>query len=823
MSEIKDGSSIGEIIVSVEKPKQIVPWGLHPIYPWIFDQLKSRAQEYDFNIDPSKAYAGPRTAWTRVFSNGISSREVGSVKGGGFVMGGAETFNESYGFNPDKKITIGVDSRGNPHEIDAVVGDGSNLSDDFPHRPPPSVVSVTSEFSGAAGNAFTALCKKTTISWRCYSLNQLNYLIPYFLTPRISLIIEWGWNNYDISSLIDLTDLNGMKDLWDGKFEATVKRIENSKGNYDFAMGMIVDYGYRLAEDGGYDCTTTIMNPNFMIGGQAYQDGTVEKKTTGNTIIKLKDFIEFSKFDLSGITKVGFKRENFITEQDINRTGQSVRGDGEFGVTATGIDFVGTIVTDKDKQIFTSGNNTWLRMDLVANIINAFFEKNFVDEKGNRLDVGLTKLDINSQEIPVCAHPALKSTNENILVPNAAAPRFAASDKESKNKGSIPSVDNYNSLFPNVQKIIKENKYTEEYDNIQEAMGAARSFPVYDKEYSSKSGNVSAGYYGYLKDIYISTSLLKTQIQNNDTVQKLLEAILSSIGTALCGLPQLKLISNPTNNSAYSIQDFNFTAVNTPRDAEKLERINVNSVDSAFMRSARFDVKISPEMMGQMIMLSAKNIPPDVSVTRMTNDAKIMKFDPTSEGDRFFYRAEPKVTTPSITSNEGTKGNTARLFTADSTDGSMFVVVTKTTTGDGTATAAGVIAAAAAATNPAALKIVADNTAKQKVKSTRMYIIAEKSSDFLKNILIDIDNKRAVYLNNGIMPGTEFHAEFLGIGGITYLSQFTLDHVPSTYNYKNAVWQIADVKHKIENKMWTTSIMAQARPLTILNDTKSTP
>lgn len=104
-----------------------------------------------------------------------------------------------------------------------------------------------------------------------------------------------------------------------------------------------------------------------------------------------------------------------------------------------------------------------------------------------------------------------------------------------------------------------------------------------------------------------------------------------------------------------------------------------------------------------------------------------------------------------------------------------------------------------------------------------MYIIAEKSSDFLKNILIDIDNKRAVYLNNGIMPGTEFHAEFLGIGGITYLSQFTLDHVPSTYNYKNAVWQIADVKHKIENKMWTTSIMAQARPLTILNDTKSTP
>jgi hypothetical protein len=295
------------------------------------------------------------------------------------------------------------------------------------------------------------------------------------------------------------------------------------------------------------------------------------------------------------------------------------------------------------------------------------------------LDIGITKLDIDTHAIPVCAHPALKSTNENILVPNAAAPRFATSEPGSNGGGSTPSVDSYNSLFPNVQNIIKENKYTDEYDNIQEAMGAESSFPVYDKEYSSTSGTVSVGYYGYLKDIYISTSLLQTQIKNNDTVQKLLEAILSSIGTALCGLPQLKLISKPNDNSAYSIEDFNFTAVNTPKDAEKLKRINVNSAESAFMKSARFDIKISPEMMSQMIMLSAKNAPLDKPITQVTYDAKIMKFDPTSEGDRFFSRAEPAITKPSTTSNESEKGNTARLFTVDSENHGPFVVVKKTT------------------------------------------------------------------------------------------------------------------------------------------------
>jgi len=58
--------------------------------------------------------------------------------------------------------------------------------------------------------------------------------------------------------------------------------------------------------------------------------------------------------------------------------------------------------------------------------------------------------------------------------------------------------------------------------------------------------------------------------------------------------------------------------------------------------------------------------------------------------------------------------------------------------------------------------------------------------------------------------------DILGIGGITFLSQFTLDHVPSSYNYEQCVWQISQVSHKIENKVWITSITADPRPLTTL-------
>ena len=101
-------------------PAQFVPWGLHPMPKWIITELENRAKEYGINTNPTRnnPYSGPRTAWVRVFSNGISSLAVNPTKEG-FVMGGSEGFNESYGFSGDNKVTIGVDAAGVPHKIDS--------------------------------------------------------------------------------------------------------------------------------------------------------------------------------------------------------------------------------------------------------------------------------------------------------------------------------------------------------------------------------------------------------------------------------------------------------------------------------------------------------------------------------------------------------------------------------------------------------------------------------------------------------------------------------------------------------------------------------
>lgn len=799
--------------------KRIVPWGLHRMYPWVEDAIKSRGNEYgmnpvDFSSGPSSGqYAGPRSAWVRMFSNGVSKLESSKVKGNGFIMGGAETFEESYGFGSDKKITIGVDAFGNPHEIEALPNNGSNKQYDFPHRPPPSITSLTCDFSGAAGNAFNALCRKTTIHWRCYSLNQLNYLIPYFLSPRISLIIEWGWNNYNREVLINLKDLQLIKDLWENKDSLAEKRLEMSKGNYDFSMGFTTDYGYRLTENGGYDCYTTIMNPNFLIEGTTYSNSATKKKVQENKYEKMKDFVEFSNFDLDGMEK-GEGKITSVSAPPSPRFPDLVKASrAETAEQAEKI--TNTYLKNEDAaekatlkfnirkgQVYSDNGDTWLRMDLVAEIINTFFKRQFKDSEGNFINVGLTNFDIMGKDgkgIPICAHPALKSTDENILIPNSIAPRFANSLKNEESELKLKNTfNNYNTLFPAVAEFIAKNKYTDEYDNIQEILKTDRSLPVYESNYNDNYGGYAAkGYYGYLNDVFVSVKLLKREIENQDTVMRLLNAILDNISRAMCNLPQFKIVTAPYNQSAYSVIDVNFSTTNTKKQAASLPKFTVNAAEDSSMKTARFEIKISPEMMNNMIMLSANKQVSDKQVIKQTYDNKIMHFDDNLLGDRLFDYAQPRDAGPSNESEESKKAQTARLAKDNPAVFRMVEIKKK-------------------ATIPKTLK----GSQPQEKDRIEKYIIAEKDSTFLKNVIIDINNARSIYTEKFLMPGTEFHADLLGIGGITYLSQFTLDHVPSTYNYENGVWQIADVKQKIENKMWITSIMAQCRPLSIITDTE---
>jgi hypothetical protein len=798
--------------------KQIFPWGLHPMDPWIKEELDKRAQEYDLNPTSNiktEIYSGPKTAWGRVFSNGIGSTAPNLE---GFVMGGTEGFDESYGFGLDGNITIGVDAYGKNHTLKSFDDPILKGSADFPHRPPPSIVSMTSEFSGGSNSSFGALCRKTTINWKCYSLAQLEYLTPYFLTPRISILAEWGWNHYDTMSLVDLTDIEWLYGIFEGTPEYTSLWIEKSRGNYDLAMGFITDYTYSLNEYGGYDCTTTITNANYLIEGKSYQVEKSFKTNEKSGSIQLKDF---SEFVLTDIENLGIKNKKTKTVVVKDETGAGTYTSATNFAAMKAVNPVKTIEVPETAdtkiptrgRIFKNNDDAWMKMDLVVDIINYFFTRDIIDTNNHPTRISFGKLDIN--EVAVVAHPALKSTSKNFIIPNQFAPRFVSKEGAPKNAvtGQVqkqtlstakPSAQgDYFQLFPNISSLMKENKLDETYDDLVKAMNTkgaeCRSFPMYS-DYTDLGANNSpkAGYWGYLSDIFVSVSYFKKLVEKNDTVLKLIQELLSNISTAMCDISQLKCNPpNNNNNTIYTIQDVNFSSINSKEDAEDLMRISLGSVNSAFMKSAEFSIKLSVEMSNQMVMQSAsgKELPAGYGTTN--HDPKTMIVSKFSRGDRMFDRGvipRDKII-PSNNAAENKLVKYKRQFTDQNTQFYLYEHNAK----------------------PLLTPFFATVNDLRNQPPSETFILTETDSSFLKNILLDTRDKKAVYTNNGIMPGTEFKMELLGIGGITFLSQFTLEHVPSSYNYERCVWQVSQVSQKIENKIWTTTVTAQARPLTVLN------
>jgi hypothetical protein len=781
----------------------VVPWGLHPLPTWVYEEMQRRGQEYDINILADKGpYSGPRTAWVRFFSNGKSKLE-GASELDGFVLGGVYDFEESFGFTPDKKNTIGVDARGLPHKIktDTSVSEGRDKKfinrSDFSHRPPPSVDSVTCEMAGSNAG-FPNACRKVTINWKCHSLAQLNYLTPYFLTPRITCLVEWGWSNYDTNSLVDLTDLDWINKMFTDP-SYTLEYLKSSNGNYDAGIGFVVDYTIKMNEAGGYDCSTTIINASRLVEGEQLNNKTVTIKD-GNNQLPIKNFKEFVSRDLKNIDSDKPKMVKMRSDLNIGEKAY----DDEGYQTDYRDNIKETIFRIKNDDSSSNKPGMWLRMDLVANIINSFFEVTMSDPCNGKI----RNFDIS--ETKIAASPFIKSVGKNILVPNQYAPRFIFKDTAA----TTVTVEDatYTNLFKQRSERITEEYKLEsvKFDNLKSVINPyGKSFPVYEDvdvytdiyeegepEFSQA---LKSGYWGYLKDIFIKSDHFVSLVEKNDSLLKLIEQLLQDINEALCQICQLKLIPAEYGNEKYSVYDENLPAISTVSDAARLPRISLGSVNNNSIKSISFDVKVSSEMMSQLVMQSA-NPGNDKDGSTQTKNVKADPIESRySDGDRLYE-----------------KGNLSSAVASDITPGKQQQPNAQQLQE----------LAQQQKEEAAALKKKQLERSEEKFKDCiyykkdttgklQKYYICEPEKQFM-NYVLSIPDTKAVYQNNAIMPNTTLTLELLGISGMNFLSQFTIDHAPETYNYSNAVWQVSDTKQSIEDKNWTTTIVAQVRPLTVL-------
>jgi hypothetical protein len=158
------------------------------------------------------------------------------------------------------KLRYGVNSTGS-YSFQNSLGEKNELG----IRPMPGITSVTIENIGAYGST-----RKATINYQCWDVKQLDIFEQLYMRPGYLVLLEFGRTTYlekDSNGISKLKQnmpqynffekeninlLNELKNLYD-------KSIE-SKGNYDAFLGYVVNYGWQIRPDGGYDCKTEIIS-----------------------------------------------------------------------------------------------------------------------------------------------------------------------------------------------------------------------------------------------------------------------------------------------------------------------------------------------------------------------------------------------------------------------------------------------------------------------------------------------------------------------------------------------------------------------------------
>ena len=144
-----------------------------------------------------------------------------------------------------------------------------SLVDDMPYRPTAGVKDISVEYLG--GGMTLGATRTATMNWTCWSWDELNELTPHFLTPGRTVLLEWGWTGLgDLKKtmLLDIFNSSGTK-LVDSKIqdlhERILQHIIDQKGHYDAMLGLIQNFDWKVRDDGGFDCTTTLIAPGVSL------------------------------------------------------------------------------------------------------------------------------------------------------------------------------------------------------------------------------------------------------------------------------------------------------------------------------------------------------------------------------------------------------------------------------------------------------------------------------------------------------------------------------------------------------------------------------
>jgi hypothetical protein len=831
------------------------PWQMLPISGPVRKELDRRKSNYgiSYNKDDTvnlKDYKGPRRTWIRCASNAI----VDGKKGFRFI-------NDEDGFKNDYQIegnqVLGKTIEGNKHEINSKI-----------RRPVPGVVSVDLTVE-------KSIYRKAQIKWKCYSVEQLEYIGKYFFRLYSTVVLEWGWNNIHPQSLLELrqgqyADLNppngppfegnGLRGAYTNP-SIIEGKINQSNGNYDAMIGHIIKWDYKYESDLSFTCTTEIASNSIIAFGLSMLNLTKDSSQDNTNPTSPFEYFKtnFESELLSGITDTIIDDENddLLTRERAAFVKEKDWGLPKRHETATyklksyeDIDLKGKVFSfDKYKEKLKIPKNggqseviTFITFGLFCEVLN----KVFIDNEKNKG----TPTSVNINDAVIGAHINMISTNKDIyLIPNKFAPYFNITsimdNYSTKDKNTISgkyiekplkkSGGDWGDFDTALLDVYGTNSARQDLHEVLTSFGGdvdnKNCFPqIVDNDHNESYNH------GYIKDIFLNLNYIKTTISNNsNNLENLLKTLCEGLNQSN---PWWKL--EPTidqNGKQITIVDQNYNNINNAIAVKDKLGIDKNSptlylfepyTQNSILKDFNFDVRISDAVATQIIhsITSKLSSTGEYSSTVVDNGflTQNTNISPSSSFDLLIEPTDIKSPEPNNILSKGTGTFDNRYVEEFNKIKNLVKEVDSQTLS---------IVKQADGKNFEEVEKRLEDIKKVKKELAKSVNLKQINIDTLKTeqeVIRLALPKNYSYLNqkatfypdqenfpnrrNIPIPQAEVSFTIEGIGGIKTFQIFGIKNLPSYYS-NSVIFKIKEIKHTIDREQgWNTQIIAAIIPVT---------
>ena len=666
------------------------------------------------------------------------------------------TSNYYEGDPSDRRILMGGDTKVNQSlsfGFSGMYNAGSQTGEIY--RPDPTIESISVE-----ERFDTADC---TITWKAYSLEQLERLYPYFMNPGATLFVDWGWSDVPPSSVVDVGDENAMLQIWQSyksdqtssvqpsnpqtntrykgpydhpKFEA----LKKGRGRYGFAKGGIVNAEYTPEEQNVFSCTTEILSlPKAM--AKFRSKGQIHRRSKPKGGGKIKKSLD-----------------EYLEQDFIKELGEVAAGDS------------GDVVVFSDSGIVSALRNF------------SGFGSGY-----HRTDAG--------------------ENNDAYYVSWKYVEQTLAKYVQQKSAGGgvdLMRFDSSTSIISNFWKGDGDGKLdlrtTDPFVCLLDSSGKTSALRTFSKEgelaaAAKKPGSkgVDPQRQGFLYNLYIHYELLIQAFQTQETVIDAMKFVLDLASEACFGIWDFELLDV---SNRYQFIDKN-SPVNTVDDLLNSQndtfKFRVNRMRS-IVRDFSFDMQLDDIIKSQIMIQKYSEVEGDPAMNDR-NDSTTLLFRDTFKGKDLVLNQMAKENEKTEEAQAG-PGDAKPTPDAEDEDGSNLKLE-----GDYEDQAKKLSRVIGSTTN-------ADITYYNKKEDG-----ASKASDFSVALQADRDKRSAVNGSNLINVGLEMTLD--GISGFCTYQVLEFVGIPSIFK-NNGMFFIESINQDVSASDWTTKIKTQysARNLT---------